>query len=133
MRESDKDSKIEQVEFYEEVVRATPYGRRVLVLLGAKGVGRRTLKSQLIKHDPVHFAMVVPYTSRSPHDGEQEGREYHFLKREKMKEDIDAGVYMEWGEYNGNFYGTTFRLLKLQVDGHFAASGMGSRGSSMGA
>ena len=45
---------------YEEVARMPPFQRKCLVLLGAKGVGRRTLKQMLIKADPKRFASVVP-------------------------------------------------------------------------
>uniref|UniRef100_A0A1I7WFZ4 Guanylate kinase-like domain-containing protein n=1 Tax=Heterorhabditis bacteriophora TaxID=37862 RepID=A0A1I7WFZ4_HETBA len=36
-----------------------PFGRRILVLLGAVGVGRRTLKSMLLRSSPQHFATVI--------------------------------------------------------------------------
>jgi len=45
---------------YEEVGRLSPFSRKVLVLVGAPGVGRRTLKSRLLRYDPMHFATVVP-------------------------------------------------------------------------
>ena len=37
-----------------------PYGRRVIALIGANGVGRRTLKRMLIEYRPFQFAGVVP-------------------------------------------------------------------------
>ena len=48
---------------YEEVARMPPFQRKSLVLLGAKNVGRRTLKQRLIKADPSRFAGVVPCMS----------------------------------------------------------------------
>jgi len=50
---------------YEEVARMPPFQRKTLVLLGAKNVGRRTLKQRLIQADPSRFAGVVPCTSIS--------------------------------------------------------------------
>ena len=44
----------------EHVSMLAPYGRRVLVLLGAPGVGRRTLKSMLLRFAPHHFDTIVP-------------------------------------------------------------------------
>ncbi|PIO56366.1 hypothetical protein TELCIR_22235, partial [Teladorsagia circumcincta] len=44
----------------EKVAMLCPFGRRVLVLLGAVGVGRRTLKSMLLRAAPQYFATVVP-------------------------------------------------------------------------
>lgn len=37
-----------------------PYGRRTLVLLGAPGVGRRTIKSMLLSQLPNYFSTVLP-------------------------------------------------------------------------
>ena len=45
---------------YEEVTPMPPFQRNVLVLIGAQGVGRRTLKQRLIKADKEHFGSVVP-------------------------------------------------------------------------
>lgn len=45
---------------YEEVARMPPFQRKCLVLLGAKGVGRRVLKQMLIKADPKRFTSIVP-------------------------------------------------------------------------
>lgn len=38
----------------------SPYGRRVIVFLGANGVGRRKLKSLLVGKMSNYFATVVP-------------------------------------------------------------------------
>jgi MAGUK p55 subfamily member 2/6 len=45
---------------YEEVARMPPFQRKCLVLIGAKGVGRRVLKQMLIRADPKRFAAIVP-------------------------------------------------------------------------
>jgi len=49
-----------ELAIYEEVARMPPFQRKSLVLIGAKGVGRRTLKHRLIKADPSRFAGVLP-------------------------------------------------------------------------
>lgn len=45
---------------YEEVARMPPFDRKTLVLIGAQGVGRRSLKSKLIASDPRRFAAPLP-------------------------------------------------------------------------
>lgn len=37
-----------------------PFQRKTLVLVGANGVGRRSLKEKLIKSDPRRFASALP-------------------------------------------------------------------------
>lgn len=45
---------------YEEVARMPPFRRKTLALVGARGVGRRTLKNRLINSDPEKFGTIVP-------------------------------------------------------------------------
>ncbi|XP_056665673.1 protein PALS2-like isoform X2 [Monodelphis domestica] len=94
-----------EIQIYEEVVRAPPFQRKVLVLIGAQGVGRRTLKNILIVLNPSLFGTTVPFTSRKPRKGEDE-QVYRFVSRPEMEADIRAGRYLEYGEYQGNLYGT---------------------------
>lgn len=45
---------------YEEVARMPPFRRKTLVLIGAQGVGRRSLKNKLIMWDPDRYGTTVP-------------------------------------------------------------------------
>ena len=45
---------------YEEVHRMPPFTRRLLVLVGAGGVGRRTLKNMLVTRFPKRFGSTIP-------------------------------------------------------------------------
>ncbi|KAK6727037.1 hypothetical protein RB195_005001 [Necator americanus] len=99
----------------EKVAMLCPFGRRVLVLLGAVGVGRRTLKSMLLRAAPQYFATVVPLTSRQSRPGEQEGREYHFVTKEEMLRKIRNGGMIEWGELDDQLYGTCADAVRTVV------------------
>lgn len=51
--------------------------------------------------------------------GEVNGKEYFFATREQMEEDIEAGKFIEFGEYKGNLYGTSADSVKSIVNaGH---------------
>ncbi|XP_035303922.1 MAGUK p55 subfamily member 2 isoform X3 [Cricetulus griseus] len=97
---------------YEEVARMPPFRRKTLVLIGAQGVGRRSLKNKLILWDPDRYGTTVPYTSRRPKDTEREGQAYSFVSRGEMESDIRAGRYLEHGEYEGNLYGTRIDSIR---------------------
>ncbi|VDK48018.1 unnamed protein product [Anisakis simplex] len=101
----------------ERVGMLTPYGRRVLVLLGVPGVGRRTIKSMLLSQLPQYFATVAPFTSRAPKSGEQEGREYYFRTKEELLQKIRAGDMIEWGELDNHIYGTSAETVRACVRG----------------
>jgi guanylate kinase len=68
-------------------------------------VGKGTLLRQLCdRHPELHVS--VSATTRSPRPGEQHGQHYYFYSREQFLALRDAGEFLEWAEYAGNFYGT---------------------------
>ncbi|XP_069504294.1 protein PALS2 isoform X2 [Ambystoma mexicanum] len=95
-----------EIQIYEEVARMPPFQRKTLVLIGAQGVGRRSLKNRLIVLFPMRFGTTVPFTSRKPREDEKDGQAYKFVSRFEMETDIKTGRYLEHGEYEGNLYGT---------------------------
>lgn len=50
--------------------------------------------------------MSVSVTTRAQRPGEQDGRDYHFITKEKFIQLRDAGELLEYAEVFGNFYGT---------------------------
>ncbi|XP_044269015.1 MAGUK p55 subfamily member 7 isoform X1 [Tribolium madens] len=111
----------EQIATYEEVAKLYPRPGiyRPIVLIGAPGVGRNELKRRLIDTDPDKYRTPTPFTSRQLKPGEVNGKEYFFVSREKMEEDIEASKFIEFGEYKGNLYGTSADSVKAIVNsGH---------------
>ncbi|XP_070069144.1 MAGUK p55 subfamily member 7 isoform X3 [Drosophila takahashii] len=108
----------EQIATYEEVAKLYPRPGvfRPIVLIGAPGVGRNELRRRLIARDPEKFRSPVPYTTRPMRPGEVAGREYIFVPREKMDADIEAGKFVEHGEYKGHLYGTSAESVKSIVN-----------------
>lgn len=97
---------------YEEVTRMPPFRRKTLVLIGVQGVGRRTLKNRLINSDPDKFGAVIPHTTRPKRALEENGRSYWFAERDEMEEGIRCNQFLEYGEHNGNLYGTHLDSIK---------------------
>uniref|UniRef100_A0AAY4C296 MAGUK p55 subfamily member 2-like n=1 Tax=Denticeps clupeoides TaxID=299321 RepID=A0AAY4C296_9TELE len=101
---------------YEEVAKVPPFRRKTLVLIGAQGVGRRSVKNKLLVSDPQHYGTTIPHTSRKPKSGEKEGMMYAFTTRSKMEADMKAGRYLEHGEYDSNLYGTKIDSIHEVVE-----------------
>ncbi|XP_066513926.1 MAGUK p55 subfamily member 7-like [Hoplias malabaricus] len=95
---------------YQEVA---PYNRkqgdpyRLVLLVGPAGVGVSELKRKLLLSDPEHFSVPVPYTSREHRRLEREGVEYYFVSRRNFERDILNCKFLEYGEHEGNYYGTS--------------------------
>ncbi|XP_046860400.1 protein PALS2-like [Xenia sp. Carnegie-2017] len=107
-----------EVVSYEEVEKMPPFARKTLVLIGADGVGKRTLKNRIIASDADRFGTAVPHTSREPREDEENGKGYNFVSREKMTELRRTNMFLEYGEYNGNMYGTSLDSVRSVIDQH---------------
>ena len=78
-------------------------------------MGRRTLKTRLINYDPERFATPLPHTSRPIREGEQDGKHYHFVRRDIMEADIADNKYLEWGEFQEHLYGTKLDSIRAII------------------
>jgi guanylate kinase len=78
---------------------------KVFVITGPSGVGKGTLIAELLKRVP-DLELSVSATTREPRDGEQDGRDYHFLSPEEFDRRAEAGDFLEFATYSGNRYGT---------------------------
>ncbi|KAM4569069.1 MAGUK p55 subfamily member 6a [Fundulus diaphanus] len=105
-----------ELQIYEEVARMPPFRRKTLVLIGAQGVGRRSLKNRLVVMNPLRYGATVPFTSRHPREEEKNGHNYCFVTREEMERDIKESRYLEHGEYDGNLYGTKIDSIHEVVE-----------------
>lgn len=62
-----------------------------------------------------------PDTSRPQRIYEVNGRDYHFISRQRMEWEIRKGRFMEHGEFAGNLYGTSLDSLRaLMATGYTA-------------
>jgi guanylate kinase len=78
---------------------------KVFVITGPSGVGKGTLIRELLRRVP-DLELSVSATTRDPRDGEEHGREYHFLSAEEFERRMDAEDFIEFATYSGNRYGT---------------------------
>uniref|UniRef100_A0A1A8KAD0 Membrane protein, palmitoylated 2a (MAGUK p55 subfamily member 2a) n=1 Tax=Nothobranchius kuhntae TaxID=321403 RepID=A0A1A8KAD0_NOTKU len=105
-----------ELRIYEEVAKVPPFRRKTLVLIGAQGVGRRSLKNKLLLSDPHRYGTTIPFTSRKPKVDERDGQTYSFMSRNEMECDIRNGRFLEHGEYDGNLYGTKINSIHEVIE-----------------
>lgn len=77
----------------------------LIIFSGPSGSGKGTIMKSLLdsREDTV---LSVSMTTRAPRPGEIDGYHYHFVTREEFQKTIDEDGFLEYAEYNGNFYGT---------------------------
>ncbi|KAM7390787.1 hypothetical protein PAMA_008805 [Pampus argenteus] len=100
---------------YEEVTmyrRQSGAKHRLVILVGPTGVGLNELKKKLLISDPQHFSVTIPHTSRAKRNQETDGVEYHFISKHLFETDIHNNKFIEYGEYKGNYYGTSLDSIR---------------------
>lgn len=76
-----------------------------LIISGPSGSGKSTIYKEAIKQVS-GFEFSVSCTTRAPREGEQDGKDYHFLNRKRFNELVEQGAFAEYAEVHGNCYGT---------------------------
>lgn len=83
----------------------------LFIISAPSGSGKSTLVSELRKQvSNVDFS--ISWTTRPPRGSEENGREYHFTTREEFERMRDAGMFLEYAEVFGNYYGTSRQSLE---------------------
>jgi guanylate kinase len=77
----------------------------MLVLSSPSGAGKTTLSRMLLKADR-GVSLSVSVTTRPRRRGEVNGRDYHFIDRDRFDAMVKAGDLLEWAEVFGHYYGT---------------------------
>ncbi|XP_063717243.1 peripheral plasma membrane protein CASK-like isoform X3 [Symsagittifera roscoffensis] len=101
-------------EIYERVVQLKEcMPRRSLLLVGAPGVGRRSIKNALIQVDH-RFAYPKPHTSK-PVDSDavdENGNSlFHHVPHHELVASANRGEYLEVGKYNEAWFGTKYDTI----------------------
>ncbi|XP_059044953.1 protein PALS1 isoform X3 [Achroia grisella] len=107
----------EEILTYEEVALYYPRAshKRPIVLIGPPNIGRHELRQRLME-DSSRFAAAVPHTSRPRKDHEVPGQDYHFISRTQFEADILNRKFVEHGEYEKAYYGTSLEAIREVVN-----------------
>lgn len=81
----------------------------MLIIVGPSASGKTEVVKLLISK--YGMKKLVTYTSRSMRVGEINHVDYHFLSRCEFEKKIAEGFFLEYVEYNGNYYGTSYEGL----------------------
>ena len=97
-----------------ENLKNTHHGK-IFVISAPSGAGKTTLVGMLKKQFPL-LAESISCTTRKPRGQEVDGVDYFFLSTDEFFAKRAAGLFAEWAEVHGNFYGTPLDFLQKQLD-----------------
>lgn len=78
----------------------------LIVVSGPSGAGKDTIINEVIKRKNINAWISISMTSRLPRGNEENGKEYFFVTKEEFEDNIKKGNFLEYAEYNDNYYGT---------------------------
>jgi guanylate kinase len=85
----------------------SPASGTLFIVSSPSGGGKTTLIRRLLAGPcgkGLHFS--VSHTTRPKREGEEDGREYHFVSAAEFEKMARRGEFLEHNEVHGNFYGT---------------------------
>ena len=77
----------------------------LFIVAAPSGSGKSTLVNALLAREP-DICLSISYTSRGPRPGEEDGKHYHFVTREKFEEMASEGDFFEYAIVHGDLKGT---------------------------
>ena len=88
----------------------------LFIVSAPSGAGKTSLVSALLSTNK-QIALSISYTTRAPRPGETNGKEYHFVSRDKFLQMAQQGDFLESAEVYGNLYGTSQSWIEKQLAG----------------
>lgn len=88
----------------------------LIVVSGFSGSGKGTLMKELLAKYPDTYALSISATTRSPREGEEDGREYFFVTKEEFEKMIAKGDLIEYAKYVENYYGTPKNYVEQKLE-----------------
>jgi len=77
----------------------------LIILSSPSGAGKSTLTRRLRDWDP-SLSFSVSATTRTPREGEVDGKDYHFMSQSEFQRQVADGGMLEHAHVFGNFYGS---------------------------
>ena len=88
----------------------------LIVLTGPASSGKDTILLKLLEDFP-NLNRIITTTTRTPRQGEINGKDYNFVSRPSFEQMIKNGDFLEYVEFSGDFYGTTKDAFKAVLEG----------------
>ncbi|MFC1659812.1 guanylate kinase [Pseudomonadota bacterium] len=87
----------------------------MIILSSPSGAGKSTLSRLLIKFDK-NIKLSISATTRPRRNNEVNGKDYHFITKEKYKKMVKNHEFLETAEVFGNYYGSIQKTIQEMLN-----------------
>lgn len=88
---------------------------KLFIISAPSGAGKTSLARALIANSR-NATMSVSHTTRLRRASETEGVDYHFVSQSEFLKMADEGVFLEYAQVYGNYYGTSRLAVQRKLD-----------------
>lgn len=88
----------------------------ICYIISAPSGGGKTTLIQGILQSVDNMCFSVSHTTRACRPGEQDGVDYHFIAADTFKQMLNDGVFLEYAEVFGHYYGTSKHWVEQQLN-----------------
>ncbi len=87
----------------------------LIIISSPSGGGKGTLIKEVLRTVP-DVSYSISFTTRAVRGSEIEGKDYFFISRTRFENLIEQGEFLEFAEVHGNFYGTSVKQVKTEIE-----------------
>jgi len=89
---------------------------KLFIISAPSGAGKTSLSRALIA-SAANTRMSISHTTRLQRAGEVDGEDYFFVRQSEFLAMVDEGVFLEYAEVYGNYYGTSRLAVEKMLAG----------------
>tara|TARA_Y100001935_G_scaffold62645_1_gene52530 strand:+ start:244 stop:858 length:615 start_codon:yes stop_codon:yes gene_type:complete len=90
--------------------------KQLIIFAAPSGSGKSSLIKKIIESSNNRVQLSVSATTRSPREGEINGKDYFFISDEEFKSLQENDAFIESAEVHGFMYGTLKSFVKEKID-----------------
>ncbi len=88
----------------------------IFIISAPSGAGKTTVIKNFLKKHKKDFVLSISVTTRKPRKNEKDGRDYFFISREKFRQYIKNGKFLEYAKVLDNYYGTLKYIVLRSIN-----------------
>lgn len=92
-----------------------PFIGTLFIFSAPSGAGKTSLVTSLLACTP-YIGVSVSHTTRAPRPGEVDGKNYHFVSKDKFQQMAGEGAFLEHAQVFDNYYGTSQAWVESELE-----------------